>query len=404
MTPRAPHSPWVVRLHVLMLLGLLGTSNAQGASDSGGNLSAWTADSTAPLSPSRIRVTNAEVEDALQRAFPKLHERGGLSLIQSKIDASPSTAGSARGRLAERVFSRSNATIESGAFRPTASTTAPQNDFWSVPRRAGAQVKVHKSVGAYPASMRKDHLAEHFVIPDDHVDDVSRYWNRRRIAAIAAGDTPAEREAARQLKRIRPLGRTFDWLDTNIRWPTSGLFGRPSAGGWASSAGIGAAVVVAVGAAEALYLLHQHGEGQLSSPELNDALLRVEAHTASALVTGGLLLLAVPEAPILVVIGVGFATAIVVDYALAEHFADQAVSPETLALVQKRVEPLPHSSRLPVDLVALSSRIHADPGLVTIADVLGRPQNPVRSNSLRCNRNGSFWEIEHATVLDTDRR
>jgi hypothetical protein len=162
--------------------------------------------------------------------------------------------------------------------------------------------------------------------------------------------------------------------------------------------------VVAVGAAEALYLLHQHGEGQLSAPELNDALLRVEAHGASALVTGGLLLLAVPEAPILVVIGVGFATAIVVDQILAEHMADQAVSPQTLELVHGRIDPLPPARRLPVELVALSGRIHVDPAAVTVADVLGRPQNRVRSKSIPCSRSGSFWEIEHATVLDADCR
>jgi hypothetical protein len=399
-----PRSRWALRPHLLMLIGLLVAPAAQGACPSGATPSDRLATSTVPLSPGRIRVTDAEIEDALRRAFPNMHDRGGLPLIRSTIGSSQGTAGSARGWLAEHVFARANASPEAGSFRATASANAPQNDFWSVPRRTGAQIKTHASIATYLDSMQKDHLAEHFVIPDDHVNDVRALWDQRRLAAVASGDATAEREAARQLNRIRPLGRSFDWLDARVRGRVPCPPPGSAMGGWAGSAAAGAAVVVAVGAAEALYLLHQHGEGQLSAPELNDALLRVEAHGASALVTGGLLLLAVPEAPILVVIGVGFATAIVVDQILAEHMADQAVSPQTLELVHGRIDPLPPARRLPVELVALSGRIHVDPAAVTVADVLGRPQNRVRSKSIPCSRSGSFWEIEHATVLDADCR
>lgn len=288
----------------------------------------------------RVRVTQRDVMAVLREHFPNRVAREGAEGIRS----SPALSGSARGRLAEHVWGRSHSGAEHGGFRPTANPNAPQNDFWSSQLQRGSQVKTHRHVSSYLDSMRSDHLAELFVVPDDQVEAVRRLWKAEHRVAIARGDHAAAREALRQVNRVRPLGRSMAWLDARLGTATpltksTSIVATTAAGSGLANAALGAGVVVVLGGIDAAVALSRYHDGELSGAQLNDELLRAGAQTVSAAALGAVLL-ALPEAPFLVVIAAGVATAYATDALVDEYLASASLDPSTQAVVFRQASPL----------------------------------------------------------------
>ena len=343
----------------------------------------------------RVRVSDDEVVMVLREHFPNLMAREGLEGVR----ANRALAGSARGRLAEHVWGRAHSGAEHGGFRPTANPIAPQNDFWSRQLQRGSQVKTHRSVSTYLESMRSDHLAELFVVPDDQVEAVRQLWKAEHRAAIAAGDTAAAKEAVRQLDRVRPLGRTMGWLDARLGTATplpksaSSVATNAARSGMANAA-LGAGVVVALGGIDAAIALARHHNGELSGAQLNDELTRAGAQAASAGALG-VVLLALPGTPVLVVIAAGVATAYATDVLVDEYLASRSLSAETRELAYGKPEALvadgPDEASTLSGLLADSELIHG-PDPVPLAQLLGigelRTSQPVATLRSSNDRRG----------------
>ncbi len=160
-------------------------------------------------------VRAAQVLAAAERAFPNLAaDLKNSELLRMAAD-DPSIRGSLRGRIAEKDWINQNA---KNGWKPVKSPNAPQNDAYRFVngRLEGAQVKVHKDWHNYIRSMRKDNLAERFVLPDDHFDLVYRELEIRRVGALRGGLVEKAAEYGRQQQRLTGMGRTFAEVDGAI--------------------------------------------------------------------------------------------------------------------------------------------------------------------------------------------
>lgn len=157
-------------------------------------------------------ITRADVYTVANKTFPKL-----AADIENfrRISSDPTLRGSLRGRIAELDWINRNA---KNGWRLVKSAIAPQNDAYRFVngRLEGAQVKVHKDWHNYIRSMRKDNLAERFVLPDDHFDLVYRELEIRRVGALRGGLVEKAAEYGRQQQRLTKMGRTFAELDDPI--------------------------------------------------------------------------------------------------------------------------------------------------------------------------------------------
>lgn len=158
-------------------------------------------------------IRSAQVLELAERTFPNLATQLESAELLERAAADPSVRGNLRGRLAEEIFERAQA---SEGWRRVANPNATQNDFWNAKLQQGAQIKVHADIDDYHRSMRKDHLAERFVVPDDHFEILKRNLSERREGALRGGNSAKAEEYARQEQRLTKLGRTFRELDDSI--------------------------------------------------------------------------------------------------------------------------------------------------------------------------------------------
>jgi len=175
-----------------------------------------------PSMPDLFPSNKASVNDPIREArvlslanstFPNLAAQLNSADLLQRAVADPSMRGNLRGRLAEAIFAKNHS---SEGWRPVASKTAPQNDFWrKLPngRLEGAQIKVHADINDYFRSMMKDNKAEKFVVPDDHYESLKKVYEIRRQGALKGGDISKAGYYAHQSSRLMKLGRSFGELE-----------------------------------------------------------------------------------------------------------------------------------------------------------------------------------------------
>jgi hypothetical protein len=120
-----------------------------------------------------------------------------------------------RGTLAEALYLQANPD-----WAYVRSPLASQHDLyrWVDGRRAPstAQIKTHASPDPtiYARDMVADHRSNLFVVPDDHVPGLRRYWQDQihRDAGMAVSTVNAER----QLRRVQGLGFKAQDLDDRL--------------------------------------------------------------------------------------------------------------------------------------------------------------------------------------------
>lgn len=168
---------------------------------------------TYPPAPVGNPITAAQTLELAERTFPSLADELTSAELMTRATSDPRVRGNLRGRLAEEIFERRNATA---GWKRTPDARAPQNDFWNVARNEGAQIKVHADVGDYHRSMRVDDKAERFVVPDDHYDILKRDLAERRAGALRGGDLVKAEYYRVQDARLEKLGCTFAELDGSI--------------------------------------------------------------------------------------------------------------------------------------------------------------------------------------------
>lgn len=135
-----------------------------------------------------------------RRAVPKIFRDG------------PSFA-RARGIYAELRYAQNNPFIGK-----VYKANAEHHDLYLRPRWQrppfGIQVKTHGNANPqqYASDMVKDHRARWFVIPDDHVEGVQKYWREQGAKFQAQGNTQKATDAYKAANRVKPLGATSEQL------------------------------------------------------------------------------------------------------------------------------------------------------------------------------------------------
>lgn len=166
-----------------------------------------------PARPDPIRA--AQILELAETTFPNLARDLDAADLLRRVIGDPSIRGNLRGRLAEAVFEKNFAPE---GWRRVASGNARENDFFR--RRdgklEGAQIKVHANPNDYFHSMRRDRLAEQFVVPDDHFVYLKGEYKVRRESALRGGLLEKAQDYADQDARLKKLGRTFAELDNGL--------------------------------------------------------------------------------------------------------------------------------------------------------------------------------------------
>jgi len=199
--------------------------------------------------PSLPGVRPVEVEllqDALGRKYHRRIgnsiEKANESIIRNGLRDSRKRA-HIKGILAEALYLERNPTWE---YVPK--SNAPQVDvFQRVPGRrpVGAQIKTHISSDptTYARDMLRDHRADVFLVPDDHVSGLKTLWRERLRDAKARGAVTKADAAQRQLDRIGGLGFTSKELDDRFTRANRYALRERNAG----YVSLGAALAIAIG-------------------------------------------------------------------------------------------------------------------------------------------------------------
>jgi len=305
----------------------------------------------------------AQVLAAAETTFPNLAADLENAILLRGAVADPTLRGNLRGRVAEEDWINRNA---KEGWKAVEKRNAPQNDAWRRVdgRLEGAQVKVHADWHDYIRSMQNDNKAERFVLPDDHFDLVYRELETRRVGALRGGLRDKALEYAIEQKRLTKMGRTFSEVDGAIETAAK-HYGRIAkalrAGGKAASfVGIGLALLdggmavyeVAVGKADVDELVTRLGKTVVGGA----AAWAVGEVAVDAAVAAG----ASGAVPIAVVIVVGTATYLVVDWVIDKVVDSMRVSHLSVDDIKRvfpkgvRGIPLDRLYRKPEDPAALT--------------------------------------------------
>ncbi len=258
----------------------------------------------------------AQVLAAAERTFPNLSAELENAELLRKAAADPTMRGTLRGRLAEKDWM---GRMAREGWKPVKNANAPQNDAFRFlnGRLEGAQIKVHADWHDYIRSMREDHRAERFVLPDDHFELVYSDLEARRVGALRGGLVDKAAAYARQQQRLTRHGRTFTELDVAIDSAAkhyTRLAAVVRAGGKAASfVGIAVALLdgsiavyeVATGKAEVQQLVKKLGKVVVGGAA---AWAMGDAAAAAAGATGAI--------PVAVAIVVATGTYLVIDWAI----------------------------------------------------------------------------------------
>jgi hypothetical protein len=280
-------------------------------------------------SPSHIGATAAgafgdpiralQVLAAAEKTFPNRAVELQTAELLRWAAADPTSRGSLRGRIAEEDWINRNA---KDGWKKVKSPNAPQNDGYRFVngKLEGVQIKVRKDWHDYIRDMQKDNKAEYFVLPDDQFDTVYKDYETRRIGALRGGLNEKAAEYAVQQGRMTKMGRTFVELDGSIGSAAkhySAIAKVLRIGGKAASI-----VGVALALLDAGITVYEVAVGKAEVDELVTRLSKAAVGGVAAWAVGEVALdIAVAAGatgavPVAVVIVVGTATYLVVDWAI----------------------------------------------------------------------------------------
>ena len=167
-----------------------------------------------------VRIVELELlEDALRRKMPhtigESRERAQEKIIRNAF-RDPMKRAHIKGILAEAMWLEKNP-----AWGYVQSPVASQHDVytWKAGRKApyNAQIKTHANgnPAIYANDMIRDHRANLFLIPDDHVPALKTHLTAQMQAQQAAGNFDQAQVTRQQLNRVRGLGFTSQQLDAS---------------------------------------------------------------------------------------------------------------------------------------------------------------------------------------------
>ncbi len=291
--------------------------------------------STTRPTPPGLRPRPLELlADALQRKRPiqlggSPHKARQL-ILEIEEGSVYQTKAALRGYMAEALYIDRNSDT-----KYVSKPNATQHDAYRmVPGRqtpSGTQIKYHKSgdSATYARDMVKDWRADRFAVPNDHVAALQDHWRARAKQFEAAGQPDQAKQAKRHLGRVARIGATSAEIERGVAEAArtvarerasaylplaacGGLILGPTAWDWARGeiganqalyrvargaivvgAGFGADVLLkrfkdgslrgtlrgngiigsAVGLAEAVWLIHEHGgQAAFHRPEFYESL------------------------------------------------------------------------------------------------------------------------------------
>lgn len=296
---------------------------------------AYTASLLPPRStgPATGPVTRQLVDDVVHRqALPKVSTLQGRPEAMGRVLRDPVQRGKAIGLAAEADFVDRNP-----AWRQVASRNAPQNDVFTFLKGKfqGGQIKTHASgkPSAYMMDMLKDNRAEHFLVPDDHYGSVRKEIERRIELMRQRGNLRGVARWERQLKRLKPLGRTYAELEKSVVGRAGQVVGRARA---IRAGSASAAIVLLV---DGGVIVYRNVNGELTPDQTGLAAGEAAVKAGSVgLAAGGAILAGANPIGITVVV-VGGVTYFVVDYAIDKTRPNYWSSPLTTAEIETLMPP-----------------------------------------------------------------
>ena len=269
-----------------------------------------------------------------ERTLPRFVADRGPAPTMRRVVADPLQRSRAVGYLAEEDYLARNP-----AWSKVRKANAPQNDVFTFVqgRFHGGQIKTHAS-GAphlYMRDMLKDHLAEHFLVPDDHYPAVRRSIEERIGLMRQRGNAKGAAQWQRQLQRLKPLGRSYRQLETSLVSQAGKVIHR---GRYAAGYGAAAYFMVAL-AVEGGVVIYRSMSGELTGAQVNLAAGEgfVKA-SAAGLATGGAILAGANPIGITVLV-IGGVTYFIVDLAVSHARPNYWTSPMTVAEIQAAMPP-----------------------------------------------------------------
>jgi hypothetical protein len=168
-------------LVILLLLAL--PVRAQVAASVSADIGAVPADLVGP-----VRIDPALASETIKmRTLVNLWQQQGDLAAMRRILADPIKRAHAVGHFAEEDF-----VVGNPAWRKTAAANAPENDVWRWirGRLKGGQIKTHANgdPAEYMRDMFKDTKAEHFFVPDDHMQPLVQKIQQQISKAETGGN------------------------------------------------------------------------------------------------------------------------------------------------------------------------------------------------------------------------
>lgn len=240
----------------------------------------------------------------------------------TKILSDPRLQGQLVGHIGEGVY-----TAEHPTYRPHPVKNHPQVDLLGRNGLTG-QVKMFADGDPerYWRAMLKDHAADRFLVPDDHIDDLRNAIRKHSQKFEARGQFAKAQSARQQLARIHPLGHTYDEYAASLARSARSVVARV-----ATRTGGASGVLVCV--LDGGTVIYDTASGRLSPGQTIDGLVDTgaKALAVGSATTITILIGANPVSFTVVVVGTG--VYFISDYALdkcREKFASAPLDVETM--------------------------------------------------------------------------
>jgi hypothetical protein len=176
---------------------------------------------TPPSACLNSEVIYQALADVIRSKYPNVVKRASLDetiFFRLRLAGSKNMPNDTRRALSRIIGYYAEKRLEyTDGWKPVAKPNAPQNDLYKFEngRFIGAQVKTHYNgdPATYVADMKKDYLAEKFLIPDDHYETTLRYLKEQAKQARAKGDSTNAAWCERQAQRLGKIGATYHQLE-----------------------------------------------------------------------------------------------------------------------------------------------------------------------------------------------
>ncbi len=263
----------------------------------------------------------------LERNMPVIAAKQGESAAWERVATDPVQRAKAVGHAAEEDFAARNP-----KWNLTAKPNAPQNDAWTITKNGiqGTQIKTHADGNptTYMNDMVKDAKAEYFMVPDDQYD-ATRQRILDQIELMKKRGNP--KDVARwqeQLKRLKPLGRSYAALDQAVLRTAKMALRNARIVRAVKTGGAGGGLILVL---EGGAVVYRGLNGELTPEETREQLCEVGTKAAVVTVATGAVVLLGANPVGLTVLVVGGVTYLVADFAITEKRENWVTTPLTVA-------------------------------------------------------------------------